>query len=494
MLLSRRAFRSPTRSGTQLKAPRAQVRPSAALSTPGEVADRCAGAFALETAASRPDAAIPLLKAALLVALEEEAAAAAAAAADAAAGGAPAQPGGAAASGGAASGAANAGGGALSSSGAATWSLSRLDALADEARRLFLERHGSGGAGSQRMQEQQRPAPGPDAARLLTRAVSDGLALIRQALSAAEPQTAPAQAAAAEPRAGREEAPRPPAADWLARNPVAALECVNAVLFDRQGYAACNRWGDAADAQLAAVLEGGLGNCVALCLLYAGVCERLGLPLALRALRDEAGAYYCVAWPSEAGPLAAAGGRCVIDVYGKGALLTVEEVCELFAVQPEALLVPSSRRALLAALLSELQAAHWSAACGCAPSPAARLPLLPSTALRGLVTRLDGRRLERAIAAAGKRVALMPRCLRARMELGLLSYFAGSYDDAFLELGICLEELAAGRAATFQAGGGGGGGAGRGGAESERTLPPEVVVDAGLLLDKLRLELLVAAA
>jgi hypothetical protein len=111
----------------------------------------------------------------------------------------------------------------------------------------------------------------------------------------------------------------------VASSPLAALECVNAVLFERQGYAACNRWGEPADAQLAAVLEGGLGNCVALCLLYGGVCARLGLPLAARVLRDEAGAYYCVAWP-EAGPLAAAGGRCVVDVYGKGALLTVEEV------------------------------------------------------------------------------------------------------------------------------------------------------------------------
>ncbi len=79
------------------------------------------------------------------------------------------------------------------------------------------------------------------------------------------------------------------------------------------------------DARLSSVLEGGRGSCVALSLLYLAVCARLGLELAVRVLRDEGGSYYCVAWPAGA-PLQAGGVRCVVDVYGRGALLTVDEV------------------------------------------------------------------------------------------------------------------------------------------------------------------------
>jgi hypothetical protein len=64
----------------------------------------------------------------------------------------------------------------------------------------------------------------------------------------------------------------------------------------------------------------------------------MGLELDARALQDDAGTYYCVAWP-RGGPLQGPGGvqRCVLDVYGAGSLLTVDEV-GAFSVQGACLL------------------------------------------------------------------------------------------------------------------------------------------------------------
>lgn len=221
------------------------------------------------------------------------------------------------------------------------------------------------------------------------------------------------------------------------------------------------------------------------------------------------------------------------------------QVCELFAVSEEQLLSPSSRRQLLAALLSDLLAAHWAAACGCPPSPRARVPLLPAAALEGRVRSLDGASLARAAAAAAKRAALLPRsqvrargrrsCLlrsaqqaadhapcplarlspvrlshappracppqEARLQLGLLHYFQGDYQDAWLELGILLEQAAAADATDAWPAAAAGSeappparaAAGGGGGEGEERLPPEVLAGAELLFEKLRLELLVAA-
>jgi hypothetical protein len=57
------------------------------------------------------------------------------------------------------------------------------------------------------------------------------------------------------------------------------------------------------------------------------VCSRLGLQLGFKVLES---GRYCLAWPKGDGekqhPLTAAGEACVLDVYGKGALLTVKEV------------------------------------------------------------------------------------------------------------------------------------------------------------------------
>jgi hypothetical protein len=67
-----------------------------------------------------------------------------------------------------------------------------------------------------------------------------------------------------------------------------------------------------------------------LLLLLLQVCSRLGLQLGFKVLES---GRYCLAWPqSESGqqhPLTAAGEACVLDVYGKGALLTVKEVSHM---------------------------------------------------------------------------------------------------------------------------------------------------------------------
>lgn len=302
------------------------------LHTAPQVADWCAGALADETSQRRADDSISLTKAALLIALEEEAAAAAASAASAA----PPH---------------------RTSGGAATWSLSRLDALADEALRRFAARHGPEDAlpaapppapeGAPETDanapsaasglEQQHPAPlaAPNPAQMarwllqqvarggagapggLPAWLQAGLATLFDTAPAAAPgggekapaagdqggaaggaaplrvawydgvrpaspggstkapAAAPAEAAAADTLGGTDDTA--PAAEGCAvgaadgpgaaageaqggegeaeaeaegvaglvqRYPLAALQAVNWVLFHRQGYAACNRWGE----------------------------------------------------------------------------------------------------------------------------------------------------------------------------------------------------------------------------------------------------------
>lgn len=63
-----------------------------------------------------------------------------------------------------------------------------------------------------------------------------------------------------------------------------------------------------------------------LCGLSLQVCSRLGLSLGFKVL-DEG--RYCLVWPRSGQQqrlLMAGGQACVVDVYGKGALLTAKEV------------------------------------------------------------------------------------------------------------------------------------------------------------------------
>lgn len=135
---------------------------------------------------------------------------------------------------------------------------------------------------------------------------------------------------------------------------------------------------------------------------------------------------------------------------GPAVLPSPPQACELFAISPEELLAGSSRRELLAALLQELQTAHWCSAVGCSPTPALMTPLSAATAVRQGVRQLHGASIERAAAAAAKRVVLLPQEPQAQLELALLCYFSGRYEDAWLELGSYLETLRA--AATAERG------------------------------------------
>ncbi|EFJ46581.1 hypothetical protein VOLCADRAFT_93041 [Volvox carteri f. nagariensis] len=222
------------------------------------------------------------------------------------------------------------------------------------------------------------------------------------------------------------------------RYPVQTLAAVNTVLFDRHGYMPCNRYGVPSDHQLSSVLERGVGASAALSILYLEVCDRLGFPLAARPLED--GRYF-VLWPVDA-PLTADGQRFLVDPYGRGGLLLLDEVCEIFGVEP-ASLQPACRRTLLAALLGELRDVHWAAAVGCSPQPGSMTPLTARTALENMVSiptsGVRAASLRRALAAAEKRLWLLPGDREAQLQYGLLLYFSRRYDDAWIELALYLE-------------------------------------------------------
>lgn len=98
----------------------------------------------------------------------------------------------------------------------------------------------------------------------------------------------------------------------------------------------------------------------------------------------------------------------------------------------------------------ELRDSYWARSLGCSPSPASITPLSLDTALQQNAVQVRSRHsLLRAVAAAEKRLLLLPGSPGAQLELALLQYFAGAYDDAWLELGLYLERHAA---AAAQAG------------------------------------------
>lgn len=74
------------------------------------------------------------------------------------------------------------------------------------------------------------------------------------------------------------------------------------------------------------MLETGSGSSAALSLLYQEVSSRLGLPLHAQPLE---GGRYLVLWPAAAEQqalLAVSGRRFLVDPYGAGALLALDEV------------------------------------------------------------------------------------------------------------------------------------------------------------------------
>ncbi|GAX76036.1 hypothetical protein CEUSTIGMA_g3479.t1 [Chlamydomonas eustigma] len=216
------------------------------------------------------------------------------------------------------------------------------------------------------------------------------------------------------------------------------LFAVNRVLFERHGYAPCNRYGQPRDSQLSSVMESGFGSSATLSFLYMEVCKRAGLSMEARALED---GRYLVLWPKNQ-ELTVNGKRFVVDPYGGGALLLEDEVCELFDVEKGQLFIPSSSSSLLASLLGDLRDSHWARAVGGSATPGFMLPLTLETALKNKVGSINIHSMKRAVSTAEKRLHLLSGQSAVQLEYALLQYFSGNYDDAWIELGILLEQYA----------------------------------------------------
>lgn len=66
-------------------------------------------------------------------------------------------------------------------------------------------------------------------------------------------------------------------------------------------------------------------------------------------------------------------------------------------------------------------------------------PISAATALKRLSRPLAGFAADLAVSVAAKRAALLPGDLKAQLDYGILLYAVGSYDDAWLELGMVLQ-------------------------------------------------------
>lgn len=226
-------------------------------------------------------------------------------------------------------------------------------------------------------------------------------------------------------------------------SPMAVVNALNRVLFDRQGYVANRRYGAPTDARWSSVLEYGVGNSAILSALYLVISRKVGLPMSARALE---GGRYWVLWPQdEAKQINSDGQRFVVDPYGQGGLILADECAELFEVQPFLLTGSgASTKELISSCLVDLMLIWWSRAIGCSPSPASMTPLSLATALKdrgnGLVKSYHA--LDRATSAAEKRLQLTPGDEEATIQYAVLRYLHGSrlgIDDAYLELGCLLE-------------------------------------------------------
>lgn len=386
-----------------------------------------------------------LTKACLLIALEEEAAAQAACAE--------------------AEGLSADGGALLGSVGAAsTWSLDRMQSLAEEATRAFY-------------------------ANLQELGVADAVLLAAQ-------------------QDATDSALLTLHIDMVRSYPTQLILAVNHVLYTRHGYRRRRQHGDPLDSRLSNVLENGNGSPGSLAVLYLELCSRLSLPLQPVAL--EGGRYFVLMPADDSISLKVAGESIVIDPYSEGMLLSVSEVKELFEVQGE--LRPCYNAAMLAGMLKVLCDSYWCIAVGCPPEPIWAVPIAIEVALgeyrdvevetssgedeggeyfKVIFTEPEaagqrsgsqqwwparGHHLQRALAAAQKRAWLLPDDLTAQLEFGLLLFFDKQYEDAWQELG-CVLQAAKSEAAARPA---------------VPTFDPEDIAGLEVLVEKARLMLVLA--
>lgn len=216
--------------------------------------------------------------------------------------------------------------------------------------------------------------------------------------------------------------------------PMQTFAAINTVLFERHGYQRMQIHGNPRDAQLSSVLDNGGGTPAALAVLYMEVARRLGIPMVAQPLE---GGRECMIWP-EHGLLRAGGEAFVIDAYSQGAMYSMTEVAELFDLgSPSSCgpsLTPVSKRELLAALLAALRDSHWCKAVDCQSEPGLMIPISLDIAASGTVQPMHGFDIARALAAAERRLFLLPDSREVQLEYALLLYFAGQWDEAYQEL------------------------------------------------------------
>ncbi|DBB00582.1 TPA: hypothetical protein ACH3X3_002277 [Trebouxia sp. C0006] len=225
-----------------------------------------------------------------------------------------------------------------------------------------------------------------------------------------------------------------PVAIAMQEYPMQTFAAINTVLFERHGYQRMQIHGNPRDAQLSSVLDNGGGTPAALAVLYMEVARRLGIPMVAKPLE---GGRECMIWP-EQGLLKAGGESFVIDAYSQGAMYSMTEVAELFDLgSPSSCgsaLTPVTKRELLASLLAALRDSHWCRALDCQSEPGLMIPITLEVAANGSVQPMHGFDIARALAAAERRLFLLPDSREVQLEHALLLYFAGEWDEAYQEL------------------------------------------------------------
>ncbi|KAK3286977.1 hypothetical protein CYMTET_5493 [Cymbomonas tetramitiformis] len=152
--------------------------------------------------------------------------------------------------------------------------------------------------------------------------------------------------------------------------PLAALEAINEVLFKRHGYKRPDRHhnGDPQNSLLPRVLEEGRGSPVLLGVLYMEIARRIGLEVEGSPLSEGPNNDYFILWPRrKLGPGGDNNIEMVVDAYEEGFLFKHDEILEMFDLKE---LQGASGLEILGSMLASLQDAHWAKAIECRPEPA----------------------------------------------------------------------------------------------------------------------------
>ena len=246
--------------------------------------------------------------------------------------------------------------------------------------------------------------------------------------------------------------------------PTMLVSAINAVLFQSQGYRRMKKYGNPWNTNLSTVLDHGEGSPAALTILYLAVSHCLGFHLQTLPLED--GRYF-VLWPTDEDIVLSAGGeQFVIDAYAEGSLLSEEEISIVFGVDMP--FSPASLNDIATAYLTQLRDTHWCLALDCPPEPAFAVECCVEVALgdyedvevflddggngaeSGMKNMWWPRHMyhvERALSMAQKILKLNPEnetTLDATIKVALLSFFAGHYKPAICAIDQVLSQFSGG--------------------------------------------------